>query len=588
MASAQFDLVGDTEQGMRDPTAGYAAIRTERELAGVAYALAEPCRRLTAAERDVARTDGSSADVDGLRIAIRSGSDPLGVAFCGLRSPERRRRDGAVYTPQTIVDTMVAWARANGRPVRVVDPGAGSGRFLTAAARAFPTAELVAVEIDPLAALVLRANAAVHGYADRLTVVVGDYRELTLRAIRGATLFLGNPPYVRHHDIDPAWKNWLSRMASGLGYRASKLAGLHVHFLLKTRMLAREGDYGAFITSAEWLDVNYGDLVRRLVARDLGGLSVHTIAASAMPFSDATTTGAVLSFRLGHCGPVRLRAIASLAEFERPPGSTASALAGGESVARSRLERTARWSQLLRSKPAAPPNFIELGELCRVHRGQVTGCNRAWIAGAHAHALPPGLLKPTVTKARELFAATPALLSLGDLRRVVDLPADLGGLGAPARRRVDDFLLWAKAEGADSSYVARHRRAWWAVALKPPAPILCTYMARRAPAFVRNLCDAHHLNIAHGLYPREPLPARLLDALSLWLQHNVSIDAGRTYAGGLTKFEPKEVERILIPPPEELYERTDTLDVDRTRSGRDFVPGHVPTPAAGRASGPLL
>lgn len=37
--------------------------------------------------------------------------------------------------------------------------------------------------------------------------------------------------------------------------------------------------------------------------------------------------------------------------------------------------------------------------------------------------------------------------------------------------------------------------------LKEPAPVLCTYMARRPPQFTLNLCGARHINIAHGLYP---------------------------------------------------------------------------------------
>jgi hypothetical protein len=90
------------------------------------------------------------------------------------------------------------------------------------------------------------------------------------------------------------------------------------------------------------------------------------------------------------------------------------------------------------------------------------------------------------------------------------------------------------------------------VGLHAPAPILCTYMARRAPVFVRNLCGARHINIAHGLYPRQPMPAATLDALAAWLRANVAQSAGRTYAGGLTKFEPKELERIAMPRPEEL------------------------------------
>ena len=80
-------------------------------------------------------------------------------------------------------------------------------------------------------------------------------------------------------------------------------------------------------------------------------------------------------------------------------------------------------------------------------------------------------------------------------------------------------------------------------------------MARRAPAFVRNACGARHIDIAHGLYPRDPPPAPPLDALSARLQGAVRRSAGRAYAGGLTKFEPGEVERLPVPPLEELRER---------------------------------
>jgi hypothetical protein len=74
----------------------------------------------------------------------------------------------------------------------------GAGRFLIAAARKFPNAQLIAVELDPLASLMLRANAAVHGFADRLAVHLVDYRSFALPAIACPTLFIGNPPYVRH------------------------------------------------------------------------------------------------------------------------------------------------------------------------------------------------------------------------------------------------------------------------------------------------------------------------------------------------------------------------------------------------------
>jgi hypothetical protein len=74
-------------------------------------------------------------------------------------------------------------------------------------------------------------------------------------------------------------------------------------------------------------------------------------------------------------------------------------------------------------------------------------------------------------------------------------------------------------------------------------------MARRPPAFVINNAAARHINIAHGLYPREPLTMIAQKTLVTYLSSNISQRSGRTYAGGLTKFEPREMERLIVPGP---------------------------------------
>ena len=75
--------------------------------------------------------------LDHLRDEIRAGLDPLGEVFADLRGTETRRELGATYTPLAIVDAMLAWAAEQDAPARVIDPGAGSGRFLLRAARRF-------------------------------------------------------------------------------------------------------------------------------------------------------------------------------------------------------------------------------------------------------------------------------------------------------------------------------------------------------------------------------------------------------------------------------------------------------------------
>ena len=520
--------------------------RNERHLAAIAVALgAKAVPGWSRAEGVLARNPPPLARGEAAQFVreIRRGRDPLGTSFCRLRSPEERRPSGATYTPNVVVRAMVRWAARIGEPSSIIDPGVGSARFLVAAGKRFPNAVLIGVETDPLAALIARAHVKSVGFEGRTQIIVGDYRSVELPVVSGPRLFIGNPPYVRHHLISSEWKEWLVASSRTLGVReASQLAGLHAYFFVATAQRMREGDYGTFVTAAEWLDVNYGRIVRDLFSGVLGGQSLTLVEPTARVFPDAATTAAISCF---HSTPVRsaihLRRVSELTELK--------SLAGGKPVRRERLEAASRWTPLTRAPRKEPEGYIELGELCRVHRGQVTGANKVWIAGAHATGLPASVLFASVTRAKELISAGRALTDATLLKRVIDLPVDLDSLERNDRRAVESFLKVARKMGADKGYVARNRKAWWAVGLREPAPMLTTYMARRPPAFVRNMTDARHINIAHGVYPRDLLDVGLLDALARYLTNTVTQAEGRTYAGGLTKFEPGEIERLLVPDP---------------------------------------
>lgn len=543
--SVQMTLIADR---LNAGDAGQG-LSSERDLAAVAWAIARRGALAELSESETALVGAleplrHGVDPDGLVASIGAGRDPLGEALMRLRPPERRRSLGATYTPPEIVSSMVAWAAAR-VPARVVDPGTGSARFLTAAGRALPEASLIGVEIDPLAALLARANLTAAGFDDRSRIVVGDYRTVDLGECTSITAYIGNPPYVRHHQIAASEKAWLARQAADLGLKASGLAGLHVHFLLATALHARPGDVGAFVTSAEWLEVNYGRLPRELVAGELGGLSIHVINPEAIPFNGTATTAAVTCFEVGTAASSirmkRVKASSDLGELD-----------SGQQFSRERLRAAPRWSSLLNGNGASKPpeGWVELGELCRVHRGAVTGANSTWITSADDPALPPGVLFASITKARELFGADDCALRDGDgLRAVVDLPADLDEFEDADRARIDRFLRVAQHQGAHTGYIARHRNPWWSVRLRSPAPILATYMARRPPAFVRNLAGVRNVNVVHGIYPREPMAPAALDALAASLRAAAPTAVGRTYAGGLVKFEPSEMSRIPVPSP---------------------------------------
>ena len=296
------------------------------------------------------------------------------------------------------------------------------------------------------------------------------------------------------------------------------------------------------ITAAEWLDVNYGQIVRDLFLNRLGGQSVFVLEPHTEPFPGTATTGAITTFTVnGKPSSARFTRVAKLDKLGN--------LSVGRPVRRERLATETRWSHFTRKATETPEGYVELGELCRVHRGQVTGSNRVWIAGPDSEELPNEVLFPTVTRARELIQAGIVLTTTESLRRVIDFPVNLDEFSGKKRVAIDQFLDWAKSMGAPDGYIAKHRRAWWSVGLREPAPILATYMARRPPSFVLNKARARHLNIAHGLYPREKLQDAVLRKLVLYLRDSATVRGGRVYAGGLTKFEPREMERIPVPEP---------------------------------------
>jgi Met-10+ like-protein len=489
---------------------------------------------------------------------VRAGQDPLGDRYSALRTAAYRRLQGITLTPRRIVKAMTDWAereaKALGTPRRVIDPGAGTGRFSIAAALRFPEAEIFAVENDPDLASLLRANLRASRLEDRVEVVSMDFRNFQPQEVPGPTLFIGNPPYVRHHGISADWKEWYVNACFKYGIVASRLAGLHLHFFSHILEIGRGGDFGCLITAAEWLDVGYGGALRSLLAHGLGGSEIHVLHPAAEAFPGTMSTAAITGFRIGQRPPtLRLRNVDESAQLDP--------LEGGRSIPWAELSQEPKWSILVRDTPKPSPGSIELGELCKVHRGQVTGNNRVWIAGSHTRDLPGAFLKPTVTRAAELIKAAPTLDDDRQLARVVDLPSSLDEIEPVERERVERFIRWAKAAGAAAGYIARHRSPWWSVRLRKPAPIVCTYMARRIPAFVLNPAGAHILNIAHGIYPREELGDAQLRQLRSVLQTSVRQQQGRTYSGGLIKFEPSEVERIAIPTS---WIRTDAIEQPST------------------------
>ena len=511
--------------------------RTSRATAGATAHLpktASMSEQLALPGIDICVADAARPVADG--PAPSAPNDPLGDAYCLAHDAPERRASGITLTPDWLVACMLASADAQAYDT-IVDCGAGTGRFALAAALACPRAQVLAVEAHPEMLALLRRRVAAAGLTERIKVIEGDFRTAPI-TLRGRALFIGNPPYVRHHDVAPAWKDWYRQGMAARGIAASQLAGLHAHFLLRAVQWMRPGDSLCFVMAAEWLDNGYGAALRALCASEQTQVAGLWLAdADDAVFDDALVSAAVLQ--------LQARPSAVPAVVGRLAGRRLQAI---RQVSPEALRGSDRWSEFAREQMPDVGSGVPLGELFRITRGQVTGMNAAWVLPPDQALLPPSLVVPAVTRAREIIdGALGEAVGVASLKRVARLPQDLGELTGRDHTLAQAFVQRARALGADQSYVARHRLPWHFLDLRPPPALLVSYMGRRPPVFRSNPYGLTYLNIAHGLYPRQPMAAALLDRIVAYLNAAVDIHSGRVYGGGLVKFEPSDVARLTLP-----------------------------------------
>lgn len=492
----------------------------------------------------------------------------LQAALDAMKTPEERNRLGQFATPPRLARELVALGISHlpsGAPLRFFDPAVGMGSFysaLRATAGSRPVEAAVGVEVDPH----YREPSRLIWEADGLEVRAGDFTRLT--PDRKFNLLICNPPYVRHHHLDAETKARLRRLtAEVVGLKVSGLAGLYVFFLLLSLRWMAPGGVAVWLVPSEFLDVNYGLVLKRFLLEHVTLLRVHRAAPEARTFADALVSSAVVVFRNTLASSAHQVELSVGGELIRP-ALTAM-------VECTTLATTPKWTRYpAEANRASPPPtgsapgpvepVTRLGDWFDVRRGIATGDNHFFIVGEARLCelgLPAAAVKAILPGPRRLLVEE----VLGD---AVGLPNNIEryflldtGL-SPAEVGRQFPKLWAYLSSGEATtgqgYLCRRRSPWYAQEQRPAAPIVCTYMGRGGGAqsrpfrFIRNRTQAVATNGYLLLYPRPELHlgAEALDRV--WrhlsgLDPQVLLREGRVYGGGLYKLEPRELAAVPLP-----------------------------------------
>ena len=492
----------------------------------------------------------------------------LQAALDRERSLADRNKMGQYATPPAmasdITKAVLLWL-PDEQKIRFLEPAIGTGAFYEAllvdASERIDRA--VGIELDPRMVSAARS----HWQDHKLEVIEGDGTDMSLLESELFNLVITNPPYVRHHHLDPATKGKLrARAIATTGIEVSGLAGLYVHFMLANHAALAEGAVSSWLIPSEFMDVNYGKALLKYLTSNVTLLQIHRYDPSTDSFFDeALVSSAVVVFKATP-PPEDHEALFTFGGSMTSPHQT-------RRIPITQLAVEGKWTRFptqtvhVRSTHANP---VKLGDLLMIKRGIATGDNGFFVmtrARAQELGLEAECLRPVLPAPRNL--ADPVVLRDKDGYPLVGIPLALIDCShsstdrTKVHPRLAAYLEAGEIQGVSSKYLTSKRKIWHAQEQRAVPPILCTYMGRGEGEvtpfrFIRNHSDAIATNGYLLLYPtsrfaewladRRDAPA-VLDEIHRLLGDIDGHDlraVGRIYGGGLRKVEPGELANLDV------------------------------------------
>lgn len=490
------------------------------------------------------------------RLAIQATLD-------GEKTSIARNILGQFATPTALARDILAYGLSvlpRDIPVHFLDPAIGTGSFYSALRSTSASAgrDVVSArgfEIDPH----YGSPGQELWKGTSLELTLGDFTQIPhpVNDIDKATLLICNPPYVRHHHLEKTEKLRLHASAKASAHmKLSGLAGLYCYFMALSHTWMAEGGVAGWLIPSEFMDVNYGRVLKQYLLRDVTLLHIHRFDPTDMQFDDALVSSAVVWIRKEKA-PVDHR-------VKFTYGGSLSSPAVVKEIAARELKADDKWTRFPKHDPAADHEGYRLSDLFSIKRGIATGDNGFFILDADRAKeldLPSKFLRPVLPSSRYI--------------KIDEIEADAEGIPLLEKRLLlvdcdipeyeverDYPALWAYLQtGAASTalgYLCKSRKFWYAQEKRFAAPIICTYMGRSNDAgrpfrFLLNHSRATATNVFLMLYPQPLLVTQLAsnpEAIrTLWgalnaIKPEIILGNGRVYGGGLHKLEPKELANV--------------------------------------------
>jgi SAM-dependent methyltransferase len=493
-------------------------------------------------------------DLEEYRATIRTDADAaLASLYSTIVKREHRRQLGTFFTPSAEVKLMLdLWDETEGSsPQTVIDVGAGVGVFTAEAAKRWPQAKVVAVDINPvtlgLLAVRLFSEAATDRAPDfsaRVELVREDYTTWfpSERAPEaGHRLVLGNPPYTRAQLLGFDERERFQELTDGLcGSRAS----LSTIITALTLQRLAPSDGLSLLLPAQWLESQYARKLRsRLWEEERRRVELRLVESEDL-FGGAQVDAVALLVGAAGDEPRPFR----VARWREP-----------EPVELARTQQVPEsWRRVFDDGPKSEPLTVldddfTLSSLAEVRRGVATGANATFVLGREeARKLPAKALTRVVTRLVEL----PDELDDGALASASDRA--VGWLLTMTKQQLDEsealqaLVRTGEDEGINERVLCKSRKDWYDLTAEVRRPdVIIGAMTQGRFKLVSNPVGATLTNNLYGITWKASTTPVQRSAVLAWLRSDEGqltlVAAARRQGAGLIKLEPGGLRKLPLP-----------------------------------------
>lgn len=470
---------------------------------------------------------------------------------------------GGYYTPLDLATFIARWVKEI-TPARLLEPSCGDGAFFAALANAkgFQKAEVIAFELETEESRKAQIKARDVGLF-RVDVRNTDFLQWALDEFVGGATFdavIGNPPFVRYQYLPELFQARAEQVFKQLNLPFTKHTNAWVPFILASMALLRPGGRLAMVVPAEIIHVTHAQSLRSYLGRECRRLVV--IDPEELWFSD-TLQGAVILLAEKALVGEKAEGLGMYSvkgrEFLRLPPSEvfdAPKAINGKTV-------EGKWTRALldletRSLIDELESRSEVHRFCdiaQVDVGIVTGANKFFLVpdetvrtnrlekwahpmfGRSEHC--PGIVYDNRQHAENASKGNPSnfLWFREDSKGQIDSAARA-------------YIRQGEAQDLHTRYKCRVRTPWYTVPSVYSTEVGMLKRSHNTPRLILNRMGAYTTDTAYRIRARGIVAERLvgsfvnpLTALSAELE-------GRHYGGGVLELIPSEIERLLVPLPD--------------------------------------